>query len=86
VDFVDRVDGRAEQLVAFANQLVGRRSKRMFMYADADVKFDQPQTEVVFNRDKVRSQGVEMSEAGKTCPRSSRNYVNRFSIQAGATR
>ena len=31
------------------------------MFADADLKFDQPQAEVVFDRDKVRSQGVDMA-------------------------
>ena len=35
------------------------------MFADADLKFDQPQAEVVFNRDKVRSQGVDLSQAGR---------------------
>jgi multidrug efflux pump len=39
----------------------------MFIFADADLKFDQPQAEVVFDRDKLRSQGVD-SEPGR--PRS----------------
>jgi len=83
VDFVIASTAEPEQLVAFANQLVGKAFQSgMFMYADADVKFDQPQTEVVFNRDKVRSQGVEMSEAGKDLSTLlGGNYVNRFSIQ-----
>ena len=29
------------------------------------MKFDQPQTEVVFDRDKLRSQGVDLSQAGQ---------------------
>src|SRR3989442_8608827 len=29
--------------------------RSLFRFADSDVKFDQPQTEVVFDRDKVRS-------------------------------
>jgi len=83
VDFVIASTAEPEQLVAFANELVGKAFKSgMFMYADADVKFDQPQTEVVFNRDKVRSQGVEMSEAGRDLSTLlGGNYVNRFSIQ-----
>src|SRR4249920_1202175 len=53
-----------------------------FIFADVDVKFDQPQTEVVFDRDKLRSQGVEMSEAGQDLSTLlGGNYVNRFSIQ-----
>ena len=35
------------------------------MFADTDLKFDQPQTEVVFDRDKLRSQGVDLSQAGR---------------------
>jgi multidrug efflux pump len=83
VDFVIASTAEPAQLVAFANQLVGKAFQSgMFMYADADVKFDQPQTEVVFNRDKVRSQGVEISEAGRDLSTLlGGNYVNRFSIQ-----
>ncbi len=83
VDFVIASTAEPEELVAFANQLVGKAFQSgMFMYADADVKFDQPQAEVVFNRDKVRSQGVEMSQAGRDLSTLlGGNYVNRFSIQ-----
>ena len=46
------------------------------------VKFDQPQTEVVFDRDKLRSQGVDLSQAGADLSTMlGGNYVNRFSIQ-----
>ena len=52
------------------------------MYADSDVKFDQPQTEVVFDRDKLRSQGVDLSQAGQDLSTMlGGNYVNRFSVQ-----
>ena len=52
------------------------------MFADADLKFDQPQAEVVFDRDKVRSQGVDLSQAGRDLSTMvGGNYVNRFSIQ-----
>jgi multidrug efflux pump subunit AcrB len=54
----------------------------MFIFADADLKFDQPQTEVVFDRDKLRSQGVDLSQAGQDLSTMlGGNYVNRFSIQ-----
>src|SRR5205823_11414055 len=54
----------------------------MFIFADVDVKFDQPQTEVVFDRDKLRSQGVDLSQAGQDLSTLlGGNYVNRFSIQ-----
>src|SRR5262249_46080960 len=54
----------------------------MFIYADSDLKFDQPQAEVVFDRDKLRSQGVDLSQAGRDLSTLlGANYVNRFSIQ-----
>jgi multidrug efflux pump len=83
VDLVIASTAEPQQLVEFANQLVmGAFTSGLFMFADADLKFDQPQTEVVFNRDKVRSQGVEMSEAGEDLSTLlGGNYVNRFSIQ-----
>ena len=54
----------------------------IFIFADTDLKFDQPQTEVVFDRDKLRSQGVDLSQAGQDLSTMlGGNYVNRFSIQ-----
>jgi multidrug efflux pump subunit AcrB len=54
----------------------------LFIFADADLKFDQPQTEVVFDRDKLRSQGVDLSQAGRDLSvLLGGAYVNRFSIQ-----
>jgi multidrug efflux pump len=42
-----------QQLLEVANTLVGKAfASGLFMFADADLKFDQPQAEVVFNRDK----------------------------------
>jgi multidrug efflux pump len=53
-----------------------------FMFVDTDLKFDQPQTEVVFDRDKLRSEGVDLSQAGRDLSAlMGGNYVNRFSIQ-----
>src|SRR5207302_8339341 len=72
-----------QQLAQFANELVKRAfMSGMFIYADSDLKFDQPQAEVVFDRDKLRSQGVDLSQAGKDLSTMlGGNYVNRFSIQ-----
>jgi len=83
VDFVIASTAEPEQLVEFANKLVQKAyASGMFMYADADLKYDQPQTEVVFDHDQVRSQGVDMSQAGADLSTLlGGNYVNRFSIQ-----
>ncbi|HTR64136.1 MAG TPA: efflux RND transporter permease subunit [Terriglobales bacterium] len=83
VDFVIASAAEPEQLNAFANQLVQKAMMSgMFIYADTDMKFDQPQTEVVFDRDKLRSQGVDLSQVGEDLSTMlGGNYVNRFSIQ-----
>jgi multidrug efflux pump len=83
VDFVIASTAEPKQLETFANQLVQKAfASGMFMFADADLKFDQPQAEVVFDHDKVRSQGVDLSQAGRDLQTMlGGNYVNRFSIQ-----
>jgi len=83
VEFVIGSTGEPAQIAELAGKLVQKAFQSgLFMYADTDVKFDQPQAEVVFNRDKVRSQGVDMSQAGADLSTLlGGNYVNRFSIQ-----
>ena len=83
VDMVIASAAEPEQLRDLAAQLVQKAfASRMFIFADADLKFDQPQTEVVFDRDKLRSQGVDLSEAGRDLSTLlGGDYVNRFSIQ-----
>ena len=83
VDFVIASTAEPERLTEFANELVGKAFQSgVFMYADSDLKFDQPQAEVVFDRDKLRSQGVDLGTAGRDLSTMlGGNYVNRFSIQ-----
>jgi multidrug efflux pump len=83
VDFVIQSSAEPQQVSELANQLVQKAmASGMFIFADTDLKFDQPQTEVVFDRDKLRSQGVDLSQAGQDLSTMlGGNYVNRFSIQ-----
>jgi multidrug efflux pump len=83
VDLVIASAAEPEQLREFANQLVPKAfASGLFIFADADMKFDQPQAEVVFDRDKLRSQGVDLSQAGLDLSTLvGGDYVNRFSIQ-----
>ena len=83
VDLVIASSAEPAQLRDLAGQLVQKAfASGMFMFADADLKFDQPQAEVVFDRDKLRSQGVDLSEAGRDLSvLLGGDYVNRFSIQ-----
>jgi multidrug efflux pump len=83
VDLVIASAGEPKQLADVAEQLVQQAfASGMFIFADTDVKFDQPQAEVVFDRDKLRSQGVDLSQVGRDLSTLlGANYVNRFSIQ-----
>ncbi len=83
VDLVISSTAPPEQVAEFAGQLVGKAfASGQFMFADTDVKFDQPQAEVVFDRDMVRAQGVDMAQAGRDLSTLyGGNYVNRFSIE-----
>ncbi|HEU4693559.1 MAG TPA: efflux RND transporter permease subunit, partial [Vicinamibacterales bacterium] len=83
VDLVIASAAEPEQLRDIAGQLVQKAfASGMFIFADADLKFDQPQAEVLFDRDKLRSQGVNLSQAGRDLATLlGGDYVNRFSIQ-----
>jgi multidrug efflux pump len=83
VDLVIAAPAEPRQLGELAGHLVQKAfASGMFIFADADLKFDQPQAEVVFDRDKLRSQGVSLSQAGQDLAiLLGGDYVNRFSIQ-----
>jgi multidrug efflux pump len=83
VDLVIATTAEPQRLVEIANKLVGKAfASGLFLFADSDLKYDQPQAEVVFDRDKLRSQGVDLSQAGRDLATLlGGDYVNRFSIQ-----
>src|ERR1700681_227654 len=83
VDFAIVSAAEPEQVSQLAEQIAQKAmASGLFIFADTDVKFDQPQTQVVFDRDKLRSQGVDLSQAGADLSTMlGGNYVNRFSIQ-----
>ena len=83
IDFVISSTADPRELADFANQLVMKAFQSgLFMFADSDLKYDQPQAKVVFDRDKLRSQGVDLAQAGRDLSTLfSGNYVNRFSVE-----
>ena len=83
VDLVVATAAGPERLEEIANQLVVKAfASGLFMFADSDLKFDQPQAEVVFDRDRLRAQGVDLGRAGQDLGTLlGGDYVNRFSIQ-----
>ena len=54
----------------------------VFMFADTDMKFDMPQAQITFDRDKVAALGLNLRQVGADLgTMMGGNYVNRFSIQ-----
>ncbi len=83
VEFVIASTAEPRELLEFANQIVAKAFQSgIFMFADTDLKFDQPQTEVVFDRDKVASLGLNLQQVGLDLGTMlGGDYVNRFSIE-----
>ncbi len=66
----------AQQLVVAAYE------SGYFAYADVDIKYDRPQTDVVIDRQKAANLGIDMQQVGRELGvMLGGNYVNRFSIQ-----
>lgn len=83
VELVISTTAEPRELEEFAKQLVGAAfGSHSFMFADTDLKFDLPQSEVVIDRDKVSTLGLDLKEIGSALGvMSGGNYVNRFNIQ-----
>ncbi len=83
VEFVIASTAEPAQLLEFANEVLAKAVESgMFFFVDGDLKFDQPQTEIVFDRDKVAALGLNLQQVGQDLSTVlGGNYVNRFSIQ-----
>ena len=83
VEIVISSTAEANQLLEFANKLVAKAVESgLFFFADTDLKYDLPQAEVVFDRDKVAALGLNLGQVGADLGTFlGGNYVNRFSIQ-----
>ena len=83
VEFVISSTAEPAELLGFAQQLVGKAmASGRFIFADTDLKYDMPQAEIVFDRDKVASLGLNLQQVGADLGTMlGGHYVNRFSIQ-----
>lgn len=72
-----------DQILPLAKELIETAlASKIFPFVDTDLKFDQPQAEVVFDRDKLASLGLNLAQVGADLGTYlGGNYVNRFSIQ-----
>jgi multidrug efflux pump len=83
IEFIISSTAEPVEIEQFANQLVGRAFQSgRFMFADSDLKYDLPQSEVVIDRDLVASLGLNLRRIGLDLSAlTGGNYVNRFNIQ-----
>ncbi len=83
VEFVLASTAEPEQILSFANQIQFAAMKSgMFAFPPIiDVKIDQPQSELLIDRDKVADLGLNLQQVGADLASMvGGNFVNRFNI------
>jgi multidrug efflux pump len=83
VEFVIASTAELDQILEFAKkiQLAATQSKMFAFPPLIDVKIDQPQSEIVIDRDKVADLGLNLQQVGgDLAAMMGGNYVNRFNI------
>ena len=89
VEFVIASTAEPSEILDFAQQLQQKAARSgIFAFPPLiDVKFDQPQSEIVLDRDKVADLGLNLQSVGQDLSAAvGGNFVNRFSVAGGATR
>lgn len=83
VEFVISSTDEPIRINDYTQQLVGKAFQSgKFMFADSDLKFDLPQSEIVFDHDKIASLGLNLRQVGSDLAIFlGGNYINRFNIQ-----
>lgn len=83
VEFVITSTAEPEQIFELSNTLVQKAFQSgLFVFADGDLKYDLPQSEIILDRDKVASMGLNMEQISRDLGTLlGGGYVNRFSIQ-----
>ncbi len=82
VEFVIASTFDQEHILEFAQQIEQKAmASGKFAFLDIDTKIDQPETELVLDRDKVAALGLNMSDVGADLGALvGGNYVNRFNF------
>jgi multidrug efflux pump len=83
VEFIIASTAEADRVLEFAQQIADRAAESgLFAFPPlVDVKLDQPQTEIVFDREKVAALGLSLQEVGADLSVAiGGNFVNRFNI------
>ncbi len=83
VEFILASTAEPAQILSFANQIqLAAMKSGMFAFPPLiDVKIDQPQTELIIDRDKVADLGLSLQQVGADLTAMvGGNFVNRFNI------
>jgi multidrug efflux pump len=83
VEMVISSTAEPREINEFAQQLVGAAFKSgKFVFADSDLKYDLPEANINFDRDKVASMGLNLQQVGgDLATMLGGGYTNYFSIQ-----
>jgi multidrug efflux pump len=82
IEFVIASTFDPERILEFAQQIEQKAlATKKFMFLDIDTKIDQPETELVLDRDKVAALGLNMADVGADLSAlAGGNFVNRFNF------
>ncbi|HEY8519692.1 MAG TPA: efflux RND transporter permease subunit [Gammaproteobacteria bacterium] len=87
VEFVITSTDEPEQMLEYAERLQQRAAESGLFYfpPEIDLKYDQPQTEIVLDHDKMAALGLSSAQVGADLAAAlGGNYVNRFNIDGRA--
>jgi multidrug efflux pump len=82
VEFVLTSTADAQAMLEIAQRLEAKAMESgLFSFTQIDLKYDQPQAEIVIDRDKVAALGLNLGQVGADLASAiGGNYVNRFNI------
>ncbi len=83
VEFIIASTAEPREILGFAQEIQARAAKSgMFAFPPLiDLKIDQPQSEILLDRDKVAELGLNLQQVGQDLSAAvGGNYVNRFSV------
>ncbi len=87
VEFIIASTAEPEQMLEFAHQLQAKAMQSGLFYfpPDIDLKYDQPQSEVIIDHQKVAALGLNNAQIGADLSAAlGGNYVNRLNIEGRA--
>ena len=83
IEFIIASTADAKRLLGFARQIQGKAAASgMFLFPpQIDLKYDQPEAQVVLDRDKIGALGLDLNQVGSDMAAAlGGDFVNRFNI------